>query len=306
MSNTSSATGRPGAAVEPRPERLVVRATRAVDHDELPVEDRGSRGDPDREAAELREPGREVEPGRVHEPDVAGAGPLGRADEREDPVAAPGGLEQVVGRVERVGARDRPHRRDGARCRERRIEPEGELLGGHRGSMVARPSRGITGIDWPDRPRPRSGRRHPGRSPGPTTRSRATPEEPVPRPARPDDLYRLAVPSDPRLSPDGSRVVFTVKRSAVGKDGYRQAIWSAPVDGSEPARQLTLGVRSDRRAADLARTARRSRSSATAGCTPRRSPTGRRTRRSATTASRCSCCRSTAGRRGASRTCRRA
>ena len=67
----------------------------------------------------------------------------------------------------------------------------------------------------------------------------------MPRPARPDDLYRLAVPFDPRLSPDGSRVVFTVKRSAVGRDGYRQAIWSAPVDGSEPARQLTLGVRSD-------------------------------------------------------------
>ena len=67
----------------------------------------------------------------------------------------------------------------------------------------------------------------------------------MPRPARPDDLYRLAVPFDPRLSPDGSRVVFTVKRSAVGRDGYRQAIWSAPVDGSEPAHQLTLGVRSD-------------------------------------------------------------
>ena len=68
----------------------------------------------------------------------------------------------------------------------------------------------------------------------------------MPRPARPDDLYRLAVPFEPRLSPDGSRVVFTVKRSAVGKDSYRQAIWSAPIDGSEPARQLTLGIRSDR------------------------------------------------------------
>ena len=63
----------------------------------------------------------------------------------------------------------------------------------------------------------------------------------MPRPARPDDLYRLAVPSQPRLSPDGSRVVFSVKRTSVGKDGYRQAIWSAPVDGSAPARQLTLG-----------------------------------------------------------------
>jgi len=67
----------------------------------------------------------------------------------------------------------------------------------------------------------------------------------VPRPARPDDLYRLAVPYDPRLSPDGSRVVFSVKRSSVGKDGYRLSTWIAPTDGSGPARQLTLGTRTD-------------------------------------------------------------
>jgi dipeptidyl aminopeptidase/acylaminoacyl peptidase len=67
----------------------------------------------------------------------------------------------------------------------------------------------------------------------------------VPRPARPDDLYRLAVPHDPRLSPDGSRVVFTVKRSSVSNDGYRLSIWTAPTDGSGPARQLTLGTRTD-------------------------------------------------------------
>ena len=68
----------------------------------------------------------------------------------------------------------------------------------------------------------------------------------MPRPARPDDLYRLAVPHEPQLSPDGSRVVFTVKRTSVGKDGYRLSIWSAPVDGSAPASQLTLGARTDR------------------------------------------------------------
>src|SRR5215204_6548520 len=67
----------------------------------------------------------------------------------------------------------------------------------------------------------------------------------MPRSPRPDDLYRLAVPHDPRLSPDGSRVVFSVKTSSVARDGYRQAIWSAPVDGSGPARQLTLGSRWD-------------------------------------------------------------
>ena len=68
----------------------------------------------------------------------------------------------------------------------------------------------------------------------------------MPRPARPDDLYRLAVPFEPRLSPDGRTVAFTVKRSAVGRDGYRHAIWLAPTDGSAEARRLTIGARTDR------------------------------------------------------------
>jgi dipeptidyl aminopeptidase/acylaminoacyl peptidase len=67
----------------------------------------------------------------------------------------------------------------------------------------------------------------------------------VTRPARPDDLYRLVVPFEPSLSPDGRTVAFTVKRSSPGKDGYRHSVWLAPVDGSVPARQATLGVRSD-------------------------------------------------------------
>ena len=70
----------------------------------------------------------------------------------------------------------------------------------------------------------------------------------MPRPARHDDLYRLAIPFDPRLSPDGKRVAFTVKRTSVGKDGYRQSIWIAPVDGSAAARQATIGARWDRHA----------------------------------------------------------
>ena len=68
----------------------------------------------------------------------------------------------------------------------------------------------------------------------------------MPRPARPDDVYRLSVPFDPRLSPDGRFVAFTVKRSAVGRDGYRHAVWLAPTDASSPARQLTIGGRTDR------------------------------------------------------------
>jgi len=70
----------------------------------------------------------------------------------------------------------------------------------------------------------------------------------VPRPARPDDLYRILVPFDPCLSPDGRSVAFTVKRNAVGFDGYRHAIWVAPVDGSAEARQVTIGARTDRHA----------------------------------------------------------
>ena len=70
----------------------------------------------------------------------------------------------------------------------------------------------------------------------------------MPRAARPDDLYRLQVPFDPRLSPDGRTVAFTVTRSAVGLDGYRHAIWTVPVDGSGMARRVTLGARTDRHA----------------------------------------------------------
>lgn len=68
----------------------------------------------------------------------------------------------------------------------------------------------------------------------------------MPRPARPDDLYRLRVPFDARLSPDGRLAAFSVTTTATGRDGYRSSIWAAPVDGSADARRLTLGARTDR------------------------------------------------------------
>jgi dipeptidyl aminopeptidase/acylaminoacyl peptidase len=67
----------------------------------------------------------------------------------------------------------------------------------------------------------------------------------MPRAPRPEDLYDLRVPTDPRLSPDGRWVAFVVKASAPNKDGYRSAIWVAPTDGSAPARQLTVGSKND-------------------------------------------------------------
>ena len=65
------------------------------------------------------------------------------------------------------------------------------------------------------------------------------------RAPRPEDLYDLRVPTETALSPDGRLVVFSVKSVAPGKDGYRSALWVAPTDGSAPARQLTVGSRSD-------------------------------------------------------------
>ncbi len=67
----------------------------------------------------------------------------------------------------------------------------------------------------------------------------------MPRPPVPEDLARLRIPTDPRLSPDGRLVAFTVKTAAPGQDGYRSAVWLAPTDGSRPARQATLGHRND-------------------------------------------------------------
>jgi acylaminoacyl-peptidase len=67
----------------------------------------------------------------------------------------------------------------------------------------------------------------------------------VPRPARPDDVYRLRVPTEPRLSPDGRLIVATVKTVGPSKDAYRSALWAVPADGSGEARQLTLGARAD-------------------------------------------------------------
>jgi dipeptidyl aminopeptidase/acylaminoacyl peptidase len=66
---------------------------------------------------------------------------------------------------------------------------------------------------------------------------------------RPDDLYRMAIPFDARLAPDGRHVTFSVQRVGPSFDAYRQSIWIAPTEGSGSglgaARQLTLGAHRD-------------------------------------------------------------
>ncbi|HJQ49416.1 MAG TPA: S9 family peptidase [Gaiellaceae bacterium] len=62
---------------------------------------------------------------------------------------------------------------------------------------------------------------------------------------RPEDLYALTSVGDLRLSPDGRRVAYVLNWIDREENGYRAAIWVAPLDGSEEPRQLTSGTRSD-------------------------------------------------------------
>src|SRR5436190_7673036 len=62
---------------------------------------------------------------------------------------------------------------------------------------------------------------------------------------RPEDVYALTSVSDPRLSPHDRRVAYVVNRIDREANGYRAAIWVAPLDGSEEPRKFTSGERSD-------------------------------------------------------------
>ncbi len=65
---------------------------------------------------------------------------------------------------------------------------------------------------------------------------------------RPEDLYRLRIATEPRLSPDGRWAVVTLETVAPSYDGYRRALWLVATDdgASAPApRQLTIGPHHD-------------------------------------------------------------
>jgi dipeptidyl aminopeptidase/acylaminoacyl peptidase len=57
----------------------------------------------------------------------------------------------------------------------------------------------------------------------------------------PEDVYELTGVADPRLSPDGKTAAYVVWRIDKEANETRAAIWLAPVDGSEPPRQFTVG-----------------------------------------------------------------
>ena len=142
--------------------------------------------------------------------DLTPAGDVGRPDHDQRPLAAPPRLEQVLVRVECRRQRARKHRPQVRQIGQLvGLEAQRELVG-HRRSMVDRSSHLDSGR--PDRWR-----------------------IDVPRPPRPDDLYRLRVAAEPRLSPDGRHAVVSLQTVAPGFDGYRDALWIVPTDGSAAA-----------------------------------------------------------------------
>ena len=68
--------------------------------------------------------------------------------------------------------------------------------------------------------------------------------DPTPPPLSPEELVDRVVPSDPQISPDGSRVAFVA--APVGRKGERsiRTIWIG--DAESAARQLTAGTSDDR------------------------------------------------------------
>jgi dipeptidyl aminopeptidase/acylaminoacyl peptidase len=85
----------------------------------------------------------------------------------------------------------------------------------------------------------------PERDPGvPTVHLRAAgpgATDTLPRPMVPEDYYRVVDVSDPRISPDGSMVAFTVRQVSEDRRSREGGIWLVPTDGSEPPRRFTRG-----------------------------------------------------------------
>ena len=57
----------------------------------------------------------------------------------------------------------------------------------------------------------------------------------------PEDYYRVVQVGDPRISPDGSQVAFTVRETSADRRSRKGGIWLVAADGSEPPRRFTMG-----------------------------------------------------------------
>src|SRR5437763_15853069 len=62
---------------------------------------------------------------------------------------------------------------------------------------------------------------------------------------QPDDVHELVNAGDPRISPDGGRVAYTVTEIDKDATECRSAIWVAPLDGASEPSRFTPGARRD-------------------------------------------------------------
>ncbi|HMK13209.1 MAG TPA: hypothetical protein VK461_16595, partial [Acidimicrobiales bacterium] len=62
---------------------------------------------------------------------------------------------------------------------------------------------------------------------------------------QPEDIARVVAPGEPRLSPDGAHVAFTLATSDLVANRGRSQIWLAPTDGSVAPRPFTAGAARD-------------------------------------------------------------
>jgi dipeptidyl aminopeptidase/acylaminoacyl peptidase len=58
---------------------------------------------------------------------------------------------------------------------------------------------------------------------------------------QPEDVFSFRTVTDPRLSPDGTKVAFVVNTNSSEDDEAQTTIWVTSADGSMPARQFTSG-----------------------------------------------------------------
>src|SRR5262245_42938022 len=66
------------------------------------------------------------------------------------------------------------------------------------------------------------------------------------RPLTPDDVYALKTVGDPRISPDGALVAYTVTTAVRARDKNDTDVWIAPLDGG-PAFRLTSSPKPETR-----------------------------------------------------------